>query len=191
MTDRATDIVWYGVLLILPIAALIARRPPLGQTLKMALAWAAIFLVGLVLVGQRDRLGSLLTDQRVSGSETRITMASDGHFWADVDIDGVRRRMLIDSGATTTALSMATAKAAGLNLDERPFAAMITTANGPIAARTATAKRVTIGSVTTRDLGIVAAPAFGDTDVVGMNFLSRLASWRVEGNVLVLTPGKR
>ena len=47
-----------------------------------------------------------------------------------------------------------------------------------IASRT---ERVTLGTLDTRDLGVVVSPAFGDTDVLGMNFLSRLGSWRVEG----------
>ena len=32
---------------------------------------------------------------------------------------------------------------------------------------------------------MVVAPEFGDTDVLGMNFLSRLKSWHVDGDVLV------
>ena len=191
MTDRGADLLLYGILLILPLAALIARRPPLGQTLKMALAWVGIFAVGLLIASQWHRLGgitTILNDQQISGTETRIRMAEDGHFWADVEIDGVRRRMLIDSGATTTALSPATAAAAGLDLDESPFATVIETANGAVTARTATAHRVTIGTVTATDLGVVSSPAFGDTNVIGMNFLSRLASWRVEGGTLILTP---
>jgi aspartyl protease family protein len=191
MTDRGADMLLYGILLILPLAALIARRPPLGQTLKMALAWVGIFAVGLVVASQWQRLGgitTMLNDQQISGTETRIRMAEDGHFWADVEIDGVRRRMLIDSGATTTALSPAIAAAAGLDLDESPFATVIETANGAVTARTATAHRVTIGTVTATDLGVVSSPAFGDTNVIGMNFLSRLASWRVEGGTLILTP---
>jgi aspartyl protease family protein len=30
--------------------------------------------------------------------------------------------------------------------------------------------------------------SFGDTNVVGMNFLSTLQSWRVDGNILILNP---
>ncbi len=33
-------------------------------------------------------------------------------------------------------------------------------------------------------------PALGDLDVLGMNFLSKLASWRVEGRTLVMIPEK-
>ena len=189
--DRAAQFALYAVMLILPLSALVARRLPLKPVLKMALAWVAIFAVALLIASQRDRLSglkTLLADQQVSGTETRIRMAEDGHFWADVDIDGVRRRMLIDSGATTTALSTATAKAAGLDSDESPFPVIISTANGDVSARTATARRVTIGTITATDLGIVTSTSFGDTDVIGMNFLSKLGSWRVENATLILTP---
>ncbi len=192
--DRAAQFALYAVMLILPLSALVARRLPLKPVLKMALAWVAIFAVGLLIASQRDRLSGLKTmfsDQQVSGTETRIHMADDGHFWADVDIDGIRRRMLIDSGATTTALSSATAKAAGLDSEESPFPVIIETANGTVSARTATAKSVTIGNVTATNLGIVTSPAFGETDVIGMNFLSRLGSWRVKNVTLVLTPNKQ
>ncbi|MCP8889552.1 retropepsin-like aspartic protease family protein [Sphingomonas faeni] len=189
--DRAAQFALYAVMLILPLSALVARRLPLKPVLKMALAWVAIFAVALLIASQRDRLSglkTLLADQQVSGTEMRIRMAEDGHFWADVDIDGVRRRMLIDSGATTTALSSATAKAAGLDSDKSPFPVIISTANGDVSARTATARRVTIGTITATDLGIVTSTSFGDTDVIGMNFLSKLGSWRVENATLILTP---
>lgn len=75
-------------------------------------------------------------------------MAEDGHFWADVQINGINRRMLIDSGATTTALSAATATAAGLDLDESPFPRLIDTANGTITARHTTIGTLVIGSIT-------------------------------------------
>lgn len=187
MSDRAADLIFYGLVAILPIAALIARRPPLKRTLLMAVAWIGIFVVGLLIVGQRERFSGLFDRAEVEGSETRIAMAADGHFWAEVTIDGVTRRMLVDSGATTTAISQATAQAAKLD-DDSPFPVVLETANGQITARTATAKRVTVGGVTTRDLRVAVSPNFGDTDVLGMNFLSRLEAWRVEGKTLVLTP---
>ncbi|MEN2784921.1 aspartyl protease family protein [Sphingomonas qilianensis] len=112
--------------LILPVTALVARRVPLGQLLKMASAWVVIFSILMLLVGNWERvapafrsLGDMLgiSDQSVSGGTVRIRMAEDGHFWALVRLNGVERRMLIDSGATTTAISTDTAAAAGLDLD--------------------------------------------------------------------------
>jgi aspartyl protease family protein len=34
----------------------------------------------------------------------------------------------------------------------------------------------------------VIAPGLGETNVIGMNLLSRLASWRVEDGTLILVP---
>lgn len=190
-SDRASDMLLYAAMLVLPLSALVVRRLPWSQTMKMAAAWIAIFAVGLLIVNQRDRLGGvadLFRDQRLEGRETRIRMAEDGHFWADATINGVARRMLIDSGATTTALSTATAAAAKLDTGESPFPVLITTANGSVGARTATVAQLTVGNTTASDLGVVVSPAFGEQDVLGMNYLARLASWRVEGRTLVLTP---
>jgi aspartyl protease family protein len=189
--DRAAQFALYAVMLILPLSALVARRSAVKPMLKMALAWIGIFAVGLLIASQRDRLSGVIAmfdDQQVSGTETRIRMADDGHFWADVEINGVSRRMLIDSGATTTALSTQTAKAAGLDLSESPFPVILTTANGQVTARSATAKRVAVGNIVMTDLGIVTSPAFEETDILGMNFLSRLGSWRVVGKTLILSP---
>jgi aspartyl protease family protein len=64
----------------------------------------------------------------------------------------------------------------------------VSTANGTVDARRAQAERVAVGSLATKDLTVFVAPSFGDLDVLGMNFLTRLKSWRVEGNVLILEP---
>lgn len=185
---RGVEAAMYAALLILPLAALLSRRLPLKRTLLLVLVWIAIFAVGLLVVGQRERLGlAAWRSDGVEGRETRIAMAADGHYWADVTVDGATRRMLIDSGATTTALSEATARAAGLEADS-PFPVLLSTANGQITGRTATADEVRVGDVTARDLSVVISPRFGDTDVIGMNFLSRLDSWRVEDRTLIMVP---
>ena len=185
------------LLLVLPVAALAARRVPVLRVAGHLAIWAMIFVVGLVVVGQRERAepylnrvaGWLKLDgQRVAGKEVRIAMAADGHFWASVRIGGVKRRMLIDSGATVTALSVDTAAAAGLEVTRPTFPMVLQTANGSINADTATIDELRIGDVVARRLAVVVSPAFGDTDVLGMNFLSRLKSWRVEGSTLILTP---
>ncbi|WP_375427475.1 TIGR02281 family clan AA aspartic protease [uncultured Sphingomonas sp.] len=191
MTDRTVDLVIYGLLLLLPLSALFARRPSLGRTLRSLVGWVAIFGVGLAAVQYRDRLpdiGRLLDDQKVVGRETRIRMSPDGHFWARVTINGVGRRMLVDSGATLTAISEETARDAGIDAGEGGLPIVLRTANGTVAARRGTADQVQVGSVRTEHLRVVVSSAFGDVDVIGMNFLSRLASWRVEGRTLIMTP---
>lgn len=178
-----------ALMLILPLSGLIARRVPLGQTMKLAAIWVVIFAVAAVVVVQVDRLRSGGGDASTTrGDVTRISRDVDGHYWAVARINGAERRMLIDSGATTTALSMATAKAAGIDIEESTFPRMIETANGSVLARTAHVARLTVGGVETHDLPVIVSEAFDSQDIIGMNFLSRLKSWQMEGEQLVLTP---
>jgi aspartyl protease family protein len=187
----------YALLLVLPVSALIARRVPILRVVTMLATWVALFLVLTYVFVQRERFDPYLSriasalnlsDQQVVGKEVRITMSPDGHFWAKATLGGVSRRLLIDSGATVTALSTRTASAAGLKVAKPIFPMVIQTANGQVSAQTATIVELRLGNVVARDLPVVVSPAFGGTDVLGMNFLSRLKSWRVEGRTLILTP---
>jgi aspartyl protease family protein len=195
--DSGGQAVIYLLLLILPISALIARRVPVLRVVLSLVSWAVIAGLLLVVITERERFDPYLQyvtrllkldDQNVVGEETRIRMSADGHFWAKVTIDGVNRRMLVDSGATLTALSTDTAAAASLDVRDSLIPIVLNTANGRIQARSATVRALKLGDIVARDLPVVVSPAFGDTDVLGMNFLSKLKSWRVEGNTLILVP---
>ena len=195
--DSGGQAVIYLLLLILPISALIARRVPVLRVVLSLVSWAVIAGLLLVVITERERFDPYLQyvtrllkldDQNVVGEETRIRMSADGHFWAKVTIDGVNRRLLVDSGATLTALSTDTAAAASLDVRDSLIPIVLNTANGRIQARSATVRDLKLGDIVARDLPVVVSPAFGDTDVLGMNFLSKLKSWRVEGNTLILVP---
>ncbi len=132
------------------------------------------------------RLG--LDDQQVAGDEVRIRMSPDGHFWARATVDGVERRMLVDSGATITVLSGRTAAATATDKATGLMPIILQTANGAVAAQTGKVGLLTLGGIEARNLRVVIAPTPGGFDVIGMNFLSRLQSWRVEGRTLILVP---
>ncbi|WCP15857.1 hypothetical protein sphantq_04345 [Sphingobium sp. AntQ-1] len=138
------------------------------------------------LAGVKSRLG--LDDQIVSGKDVRIAMSRDGHFWARVNINGVERHMLVDSGATITALSQATADSASVERKANMMPVVMQTANGAVRVETGSIDRLQIGSIQARNLKVVISPAFGPVDILGMNFLSQLASWRAEGRTLILVP---
>ncbi len=184
-----------AILVVLLVAS--QRMPLLRRVISFGVMAASIVFI-VMLVGQRAEFDPMFgriartldlgDQQQVVGKEMRVPMAEDGHFWVRARIGGVERRMLVDSGATVTALSADTAAAAGLQPDDAPFPMVIHTANGTVSAQTAHVRNFRIGNVVARDLPVVVSPAFGDMDVVGMNFLSRLKSWRVEGRTMVLEP---
>jgi aspartyl protease family protein len=96
--------------------------------------------------------------------------------------------MLIDSGATITALSEGTAEAANIGASTGLTPVVLRTANGVAPAKTGTVDELRIGNIVARDLKVVTAPGLGGLDVLGMNFLSKLKSWRVEDGTLIMVP---
>src|SRR3954452_18252807 len=104
------------------LITLLQRIPFVGRIFRVALSIGLLAFFIFLLLQQApyqpelSRLtGALgLDDQRVSGRELHVKMSSDGHFWVLASINGVERRMLIDSGATITAISDQTARLASV-----------------------------------------------------------------------------
>ncbi|HEX9954088.1 MAG TPA: TIGR02281 family clan AA aspartic protease [Allosphingosinicella sp.] len=175
---------------------LISRIPYVGRVVRFAVSLALLgFFIFLLmqqapyqpqLAGIMSRFG--LDSQEVVGREVRIRMSADGHFWARAKLNGVERRMLIDSGATMTTISDSTARLAGVEAKAGLAPVLLRTANGVAKAETGTVETLKLGPITASDLKIIVAPSLGEMDVIGMNFLSELESWRVEGRTLVLVP---
>lgn len=175
---------------------LLFNIPYVGRVLRALFSFALLAFCLFLLFQQAPfepslarltaRLG--LDGQQIAGDEVRIRMSPDGHFWAPATINGLERRMLIDSGATITVLSEQTAQRASVDRGENIVPIVMRTANGIVPAEAGTIDQLALGGITTRDLKVAISPALGDIDVLGMNFLSQLASWRVEGRTLILVP---
>ena len=178
------------------IIMVLQRIPVIGRIIRFAISFGLLALFIFILLQQApyqpelSRLTSSLglDDQTVSGKELRVKMAPDGHFWVVASLNGVERRMLIDSGATVTAISQDTAKAAAVKTGTTLAPVMLRTANGVAPARTGSIDELRVGNILAHNLKVVTAPGLGNLDVLGMNFLSKLDSWRVEGRTLILVP---
>ena len=178
------------------IVMLLQRIPVVGKIVRFAISLGLFAFLIFILLQQApyqpelSRLTAKLgiDDQQVSGRELRVKMAPDGHFWVIATINGVKARMLIDSGATVTAISQQTAHDAAVETGAGIAPVMLRTANGVAPARTGSVDELKVGNIVARNLRIVTAPGLGGLDVLGMNFLSRLESWRVEGQTLILVP---
>jgi aspartyl protease family protein len=178
------------------IVMLLQRIPVVGRIIRFAISLGLFAFLIFILLQQapyQPELSRLTTklgldDQQVSGRELRVKMAPDGHFWVVASVNGVKARMLIDSGATVTAISQQTAQEASVETGTGIAPVMLRTANGVAPARTGSIQELRVGNIVARNLRIVTAPGLGGLDVLGMNFLSRLDSWRVEGQTLILVP---
>lgn len=180
------------IALTLVIGALISRREPIAKLLVIALAWLAIFGAGFVLFTFRDdlsylgqRLQAEATGEPVKiGGTLRIPMALDGHFWVEAVVNGQPVKFLVDSGATMTTIDQATAERAGIAID--PLRTQIVrTGNGLIRVAAGRADSISIGDIQRDGIGLHITER-AEINVLGMNFLSSLPRWGVEGRWLVL-----
>ncbi|WP_258319729.1 retropepsin-like aspartic protease family protein [Qipengyuania flava] len=178
------------------VGAIVAKRSALGGILRMASSLAlGLILITVVLQLSRfdprfdvavPQIG--LPEQVVWGGETRIPLSPDGHFWVRAEVNGVPGNFMIDTGATLTAISEPLADRAGLEPRRGGIPIMLGTANGTVQAHVATVDSLTFGNVSASGTDAAVAESFGDFNVIGMNVLARLGSWRVEDNTLILVP---
>ena len=178
--------------MMLVLGGLINRREPLAKLLVMALAWVAIFGGGFVLFTFRDDLSLIAQRLKteatgepiVAGREVRIPMAIDGHFWVEGAINGVPVKFLVDSGATVTTIDRATALRSGAIVAEARDQ-LVRTGNGMINVSRGRAQSLRIAAIERDDVGLHIVDG-DEMNVLGMNFLSSLSRWSVEGRWLVL-----
>jgi len=177
---------------MLVLGALMTRREPAAKMFTMALAWIAIFAAGFVLFTFRDNFGWVAQRLKAEavgtpvqqGKETRIPMAIDGHFWVDAKVNGQDVKFLVDSGATMTTIDRETASKAGIRVSPRADQ-FVRTGNGIIRVSSGRADEIQVGGISRQGVGVQVADN-DDLNVLGMNFLSSLSRWGVEGRWLVL-----
>lgn len=198
MGEDGPSLIWGVVCTLLLIASLAARRLPMGQVAKMALAWVAIFAGMFVIFSFRPEILAIwnrvkadfagTANQSVSSESVVLTRRDDGHFWARVKINGNEVDFMVDSGATITAINSETATAVGIEVDESGFPVIIETANGRITAKRAIARTVELGPIRLSDQAMTVSDNLGETNLLGMNFLDRLSGWNVEKDIMTLRP---
>ena len=194
--EDGPSLIWGVVCILLLLSSLAARRLPLGYIAKATFAWIAIFAALFAIFSFRfefmavwERVKADISGtagQSVSGEEITIRRQDDGHYWLQVDVNGKPVRFMIDSGATTTAVNASTARETGIQVDTDGYPVFLNTANGSVAAQRGIIQSLKIGTHEIGQHNVVVSESFGDTNVLGMNFLDSMQSWKVEANVMTL-----
>lgn len=198
ISQDGPSLIWGVVMIVLLVSSLAARRLPLGQVAKMSLAWVAIFAALFATFSFRFEFQEIwnrmksdfagTAGQSVSGEAIALKRQDDGHYWLQVDINGTPVNFMIDSGATTTAMNATAAADANIDVDSEGYPVIISTANGQVSAKRGSVQSMQIGPHKLANHHVVVSESFGDTNVLGMNFLDSMKSWKVEGNVMTLQP---
>ena len=126
--------------------------------------------VALQLGGAQVNLGGVQSEG--GGKQIVITSESGGHFVTSGSINGKSVRFMVDTGATSVALSQAEAERIGLDYrnGQRGFTS---TANGPVPAYRANLASVRIGDVMVYNVDAIVLPAPMPYVLLGNSYLTR------------------
>jgi aspartyl protease family protein len=114
-----------------------------------------------------------------------LQRAADGHFYADVRINGAPVHMLVDTGSSGIALSRQDASAAGLASSIGMPNVVGHGADGDVHGEWVKLDEVELGRLTAHDLDAAILNG-GEQSLLGQTFLSRYSSVEIRGNTMVL-----
>jgi aspartyl protease family protein len=187
----------YNILLAVALltSLVLGWRGSFSEAIRSALIWFAAFVAIILAYSFRNELTPLA--DRVSGElnpaapvsrtagEVVLRRANDGHFYADMSINGTDMRLMADTGASVVALSIADAENAGIDVDQLDFTIRMSTANGTAMAARVKLDEVRVGPIVRQDVTAIVSRGLSQS-LLGMNFFSSLSKFQIENDELLL-----
>jgi len=121
-----------------------------------------------------------------NAGETVLVREPDGHFYANVQVDGGQFRFLVDTGASMVALTGEDAEAIGLYWDEDSLRQVGRGANGVVRGVPVTIPRMEVDGFEARDVEAAIIPEGLDISLLGQSFLSRIDNVEISGDEMRL-----
>ena len=110
----------------------------------------------------------------------------DGHFWVRADVDGYSIKFMIDTGASTVALTYQDAKRLRLDPDNLEYKWTIRTAGGEVQGASVLLPFIRIGQVKVENVEAMVLRDGLDQSLLGMSFLGELYSYEFKRNSLII-----
>ena len=119
-----------------------------------------------------------------------IPRSQDGHFWAEgvatSDVGQAKLRFLVDTGATSVALTAEDARRLGLKTDRLIYSRPVLTAQGETRAAPVVLSRLSVGGAELREVKALVLKGGPKTSLLGMSYLGRLSRIEATPETLIL-----
>ena len=120
-----------------------------------------------------------------SGDAVVLERSSDGHFYADVMLNGASVRMLVDTGASGVALSRDDARSAGIATSIGMPNVVGEGADGAVHGEVVTIDRISLGSASASGVQAVVLNS-GAMSLLGQEFLRQYSSVEIKDDRMVM-----
>jgi len=140
----------------------------------------------IIVLDIRAELMPSIALSRAAG-EAELHRAWDGHYRATAEVNGVKLKLMIDTGASMVLIPFEQAAKIGINTDTLDFSMPVTTANGRSSVAPIRLSSIKIGPIAVFDVAAaVTRPGRLKTGLLGMSFLDKLAETTFRGDLLIL-----
>lgn len=129
--------------------------------------------------------GAVQNVASLDDGSVQLQRNENGHFYADVDINGAQVHMLVDTGATGIALSRDDARKAGIATSIGMNDIVGQGADGSVHGEYVTVDKMSLGGKTVEHMNAIVLNS-GDQSLLGQAFLAQFASVEIHGDTMTL-----
>lgn len=171
------------------------------MTVNFAFKFAAVILAPLLFVAmiagghddsaddQVERPGAIKGGDAASGwggQEIILDRRDDGHFYTEAMVEGTPVQFLIDTGASTIALTGSDAEAIGIDWNADDVAPVARGAGGMVHGVRVTLNEVRIGDFEARNIDAAIIPEGLPVSLLGQSFLKQVPDLAIQDDRMVL-----
>jgi aspartyl protease family protein len=187
--DQQIQIVYSVILLVAIISGFIFnKRLSKLDFIRPALVWIGIFFMIILAYSFKDRIASELHPSKpiTEGQMIVINRSNDEHFYIDLLVNNKNIRFLVDTGASSIALSQRDAKKIGIDIDSLEFNQKVSTANGVTFKAQTTVSTIKLNDIVFNNIPVTVSSGGLDVSLLGMSFLENFDYYTFDGDKLYL-----
>jgi len=188
--DDYARLLYLGLFLAVILGSyLLYESKNLSQTARAAGIWFMIFLAAVLAYGQKDYVQTLLYPSRslvLDDGRIELRRHLDGHFHAEVLVNGELIEFLVDTGATSIVLNKADAARIGFDVENLHFGSQASTANGMVRTSRVVLDSIVFGGLEDRRISAFVNEGALEDSLLGMTYLEKFSEITIAGDRLIL-----
>ena len=118
--------------------------------------------------------------------DTVINRSDDGHFYVDAEVNGQLVHFVVDTGATSVALTLVDAQRVGIPVSPEHFEVVARGASGDVRGQEININRIAIDQKEVYDAHGLVLDTGLDISLLGQSFLSKVGTVLIEGDKMTL-----
>lgn len=120
------------------------------------------------------------------GGPVSLPRERDGHFYADIEVEGESYRMLVDTGASVVALTGEDAERMGIAWDSAEIEPVAQGASGPVYGVRTRIERMALGPHEASGIAAIVVPEGLAISLLGQTFLGTIGKVEIADDRMVL-----